>query len=339
MWREGSLDQHIVASFGEIAASTEHDLLDPSIAAGTDVLLAVWREMPRTVDAEEQWVYARRFTPAGAPLDAQPLLVAHETGRAFLADAGTSVVFDGASFVVLWSGQGLRIARVTPAGALLDRDPLVIELPDGVYTSSSPRAVWTGFQLLVAWSHWISVSLGTGTLQSTHVDLARLFTRGTSLIAADARELFTANGAGPDLGLAWNGTHALVAARGNDGCVDVHLIDASLSTIAANPTLRCAGTPFNRNPHPTAAWSGSEFVVAWSDPDSVVRGLRLSRTLTPLDAAPVVLSPPHASAPELAPSPSGVTLGYTRIDSDFVPRAFLRTIERLGNERGRTVGH
>ena len=80
--------------------------IKPLVANGGTNLLAVWHE--------KTGLYARRLTPDGALLDAEPLRLA---ARA----TATAVVFHGSDYIVVWTepfGKGIVTARVRRDGAL-----------------------------------------------------------------------------------------------------------------------------------------------------------------------------------------------------------------------------
>jgi len=152
----------------------------------------------------------------------------------------------------------------------------------------------------------------------------------------DARAVWRDDGLSKSIGLAWNGTNALVASvHGN--CVEATLLDANLATVKNAAKVECAPR-FNDVEHPAAAWNGSEFVVAWSG--ETVHAMRFDSTLRPLDDAPFAVAPQGVIAydPAIAASGSGVELSYIRLDN-LVPRLFARTLDRLGMiPRGRPTG-
>src|ERR1041385_1423469 len=129
VWREGSLDTHIVMSIGdrtiEVASSTERNLRDPSVARGGDTLLVTWRDLPKLdwVSVPGYRIYARRFALDGTPVDAQPLLVSKDDAQIVDVELGTATAFDGVNFVAIWSAPFPRAARISPAGALLAATP------------------------------------------------------------------------------------------------------------------------------------------------------------------------------------------------------------------------
>jgi hypothetical protein len=93
----------------EIAVATASNANEEgqSIACGGGVCLVAWRAFE---------IRASRIAPDGSNLDPGGILVGSVTGSVF----ATSVVWDGAAFVVTWrTGSQLRSQRVAATGALL----------------------------------------------------------------------------------------------------------------------------------------------------------------------------------------------------------------------------
>ncbi|MFO0606680.1 MAG: hypothetical protein U0324_26140 [Polyangiales bacterium] len=109
----------VLTSFGLMAAG-------PALAFGGGAHLLAW------IDAA-QAVKAVRLGLDGAPLSATPLVLGASAGApiAVGADRGREVacVFDGLSFVVVWTNAAdrvLRAARVSTTGVVLDPTPTVV---------------------------------------------------------------------------------------------------------------------------------------------------------------------------------------------------------------------
>lgn len=84
----------------------------PSIAAAEGQWLVAWLDQ-----GPPERAFARRFSPAGVPLDAAPLLL----GAAVTEGGGsTAVSWDGQRFVVAWTnGAGVDVTHVDPDGGVV----------------------------------------------------------------------------------------------------------------------------------------------------------------------------------------------------------------------------
>jgi hypothetical protein len=354
VWREGSLDVHVMLAIGaktiDVAASSDRDLRDPSVARGGNVILVFWRDLLRSpyfsFNGTGYRTYIRRFALDGTPLDPEPLLVANADSEFTDTELGTATAFDGRNFIVLWSGStSLRAMRISPIGGFIDAAPLFIESPQQLPGNTSVHAIWTGSELLVAWSAWNDyrgILLSPPPPPRTAITAARLDTSGSRMKVIDTRTLWQDSVLSTRIDFAWNGTNALIASI-HGGCVEATLIDASLATVQENAGVAC-NTFFQGVDRPATAWNGSEFVVAWSQKTTggnAVRATRFDRSLRLLDDAPFAVAPSGVEAfePVVAASAAGTDVTYVRVDAATeVPRAFTRTLDRIGMiPRGRSV--
>jgi hypothetical protein len=349
VWREGSLDTRIMLSTGdrttEAGIALNGGLRNPSVAAGGNVILVLWREVApyRGQLADYGYrVYMRRFTRDGTPLDAYPMLVAAGDSDFVDLDLSTAVAFDGRNFVAIWSAgtytnqvqlPSVRAIRIAPDGTLVDSAPFFIAGVSDLGYTTSLRAISTGNELLVAWSTWNDYRNihGIAPLPSprTAIEIVRLDTQSSSMNVLDKREIWNDGDLAKQIDLAWTGTNALLASV-HHGCVTLTLLDAALATKNENASAECAtANPGKSIEHPAVAWNGSEFVAAWAADE--VHAIRFDRTLQPLDAAPFTIAPDGTAShePSLVASPSGVEITYERLDDD-VPRLFTRELDRLG---------
>jgi|GEM_PF-2397232 len=338
VWREGPRDVHIKLSIAgktvDVAASTDRDLRDPSVARGGDVVLVFWRDIlrpdPGALSTYGYRTYARRFALDGTPLDAQPILVESADAITNEIELGTSTVFDGRNFVVFWSTPNLRAARISPAGALLDATPLVIEATPALGFDSGMHAVRNGDEIVVAWSSWNDYRYLTGISPRpspvSAADVARIDTRGSAMKVLETRALWQRAGLSKRTDIA---NDAVVSQH--NGCIEATLLGSSTPV-----TIDCAAGVGR----PAIAWDGEEYVVVWSRA-SDVRAMHLDRSLHPLDDS-FSIAPPGAGAayePAVALAGSGVEVDYVRFDNG-IPRLFARVLDRLGPiTRGRVIGH
>ncbi|HJW93777.1 MAG TPA: hypothetical protein VJ901_09175 [Thermoanaerobaculia bacterium] len=324
----------------DVASSTERDVRDPSVAAGGDVILVVWRDLPRALSfwlfVPDYRVYARRFAHDGTALDAQPILLEAAGSDYVEIELGTATAFDGRNFVAFWGGSSfagerqqlpVHVLRISPTGTLVDSSAMLIAGVKNFGYNSGFRVVNTGGELLVAWSTWDDYRYIRGISPPpspvTAIEVVRLDTRSTSMSVIDERELWSDADLSKQVGLAWNGSNALLASV-RRGCVLATLLDAKLATVAEKTKVECGS-----NEHPAVAWNGGEFAVAWSA--DAVHAIRFDRALQPLDDAPFAVGPPGIAShePSLAASASGVAITYEHLD-DEVPRLFTRELDSLG---------
>ena len=346
VWREGSFDERVMLSLNgrtiDVASSTTHELSDPSVARGSNVVLVFWRDTVKpdylALATMGYRTYARRFALDGTALDAQPILVHDDPVQYVERSLGTATAFDGHNFVVVWSGPRVRAARISPQGTLLDPAPLAIESTAEVGFNSGMRAVWTGSELLVGWASWNDfryILISPRPPARSAAIVARVDTRGVTMSVKGVRAVWQGPGLAKRVDLAWNDARALLASV-HSGCAEATLLEPTLDPVASAQG-ECPGSQPVIDP--AVAWNGGEFVLAWSS--DTVHAMRFDATLQKLDAAPFDVAPAGVMAyePAVAASGSGAELTYVRLD-DLVPRLFARTLDRLSAiPRGRATGH
>ena len=109
---------------GIAITSDQNDDQTPEVASdGTDYLI-VWRDHGSFGNDK---ILGTRLDPAGTVLGASPISIA-STGDL----TGPSVVFGGGQYLAAWAGgQGVRAARVSTAGAVVDPAPGMLVAPEG----------------------------------------------------------------------------------------------------------------------------------------------------------------------------------------------------------------
>ncbi|WP_375773403.1 hypothetical protein NR798_21810 [Archangium gephyra] len=124
----------------------------PAVAYGEGRYLAVWREFP--ADAAPR-LYAVRVRRDGRLLDRQPILLPGGP----LAER-PAVAFDGEDFLVVWQESeleggrsGIRGARVSPGGRLLDTSSIPIATATPREVLSEPAVASSGEGALVVWTN------------------------------------------------------------------------------------------------------------------------------------------------------------------------------------------
>jgi hypothetical protein len=234
-----------------------------------------------------------------------------------------AVAFDGVQFVNVWTEQSsvVKVARVTPAGALLDPAGIVVATSTSSSASSAHVASSPGLSLV-------------GWIDGSTTRIARVKADGTVL---DPGGIALAGGSGTLDAIAWNGTcfvvllesptsiGASVVRVATDGTVlDATPIAMPLST-GSNPPFVLAGSPggtsllvyssmsgiraqrlgvdgkpigsatlldsFNASAT-SVAWNGSNWVVAWNTLANDVASIRIATDGTLIGASTLVVAGP-----------------------------------------------
>jgi hypothetical protein len=305
VWSEGEAHTSIQSPSGKIIqAESGHQLRGPVAARGAGSTLLAWRD----VDASGKTTIMAKFD------DDAPVALGEATG---ISDV--DVVFDGASFIVVWSNGHLYKTRFSISGAKLETTE--VESSGDVRSLSATRL---RDKVAIVYADGFNVVYDG----DNHRVVANTQATDPEIAIDDHDQPF----------IVWSGSD------GGKPCVmEAHRIDDALF---ATLPLTCGTTLLLSN---AVAWNGTEFVVAWTDQDQFdyrnVHYLRVMRNGAPIDDAPVDVSGKYRDTygPTLLATPAGVTLGYQRIafedPLDDVSRVFTRTIERLGSApRKRAIG-
>jgi hypothetical protein len=146
---------------------------EPTAAFDGANYLVVWEDHRDGVD-----VYGARVTPAGIVLDRTGLAISTAAG----AQQSPVVAFDGTNYLVVWhdtrngSLDDIYAARVTPAGAVLDRNGIAISRATGI--QYAPAVAFSGSTYLVVWTD------GRRGGDQTDIFAARITTTGAVLDTA-----------------------------------------------------------------------------------------------------------------------------------------------------------
>ena len=302
----------------------------PSVAAGSDAFLVVWRE----VTDHETRILAKRVLAAGAVLDPVPLVVAKE-GRAIEHFGETAVGWNGTSFLVAWhSNDGEIVARTVGRNGLTG--PITtVSTANGNLDRRTPAVVWTGTSYLVAWSETRPLvgSVSPQNPQRTVYRSAHL--SGDGNVLGEPQTLFEATGYSQGLAIAANRNHILVVTTtgsylaGADWPVHMLFLDAAGNPLAAAPTRIDTATPTFRRMHPATAWDGTAFLVFWNERPwledwSVIEGRRVALN-TPMQNLGLDRAP--SFFPAAASFTGGVVLVETAalVEQANVARLYART--------------
>jgi hypothetical protein len=259
-----------------------------------------WEQQPPD-DFSHLTIGATRLTQDGAVLDPSGIQV--DPTDTFQDQP--VVASDGEHFLVAWRRNG-ETAVIN--GALIDQDGSTTP-PFPISRSSSyvarPAVASDGSQFLVAWQAQAEVE---GNILGAAVS-----STGELLGNADAQLASVSARVGADpTGLAWNGSHFLLAYDGirtqPDG-FSVYGIDGSL--VAPDLAVAVDALAFSQLPNhqysPHTAWDGVNYVVTWTDTregssfgQSTARAVRISPVGVVRDPNGIAVTPSGAFVNALA---------------------------------------
>jgi hypothetical protein len=148
---------------------------------------------------------ARRFSADGSALDSAPTALA-------LNGAPTAGVWNGANYFVVWAAAGIKAARLTATGTLLDG-------PISLGSGDCPDVAWDGTNHLVVWSN-------AGTVYGARVD--------AQSAALDPNGFALGSGGCPRV--AYNGAHHVVVwAEGTPASVRARRVAANGTIVDSSP--------------------------------------------------------------------------------------------------------
>jgi hypothetical protein len=291
---------------------------NPSVAAGAGEFLVTFQVRGGFTGAQGAEIRAARVSAAGAVLDPGGFALGAGDGS---WDRPPSVAFDGASFVVVWSGEQaggeeLLRGRVSAAGAVLD--------PGGELTASDAGAgrgavAFDGTATLVAWLS-SDLALHGARISPTGTLLSGFLIEGppSPQIVERAPPVVT-----------FDGAHDVVAWTERRGSDDTSWIRARRITTEGAPldpaslVVASEQEPWLRLDRLAAAFNGASTVFTWgrSYEESAGSALELAR-LSPegsaLDPVPALLAE-GGTLPALAPHSAGALAVWTDIldEHDF----------------------
>ena len=223
-----------------------------------------------------------RVNAAGQVLDPTPRVITDDAyGPAVRA------VWDGAQWIVGWSGAGAWAARVATNGTILD--------PDGVAIGAG--RINTSYSIEFAPNPEGGAQLVWSDQRATETDI---FTQPVSADLSEGAEAVVSLGAPSQV-------HPDVA-RANDEYLLVYLSRTNAAARVMGLRLDAHGTPIDAEPFeigasasagPTVAWNGSVFLVTWLDGVDVL-ARRVSADGAILDAEPLWLDAASQTVPDVA---------------------------------------
>ncbi|HJQ97841.1 MAG TPA: PKD domain-containing protein [Candidatus Polarisedimenticolaceae bacterium] len=195
-------------------------------------------------------------------------------------DTTTSVTWDGANWRATWGTTGgTRVAKVSTAGQVLD--------PGGVLVATvktGPTASAGNGSVQLAWSELVNAD------QNSDVFAQRI---DPSNAAGPRKTVSVGAPAQLRVDLATNGSGTMMVYRSTTSSqarILAQALDAAGNPITPEPVELATGNGTDNPGYPAVAWSGSAYLVAWSDASGIV-ARRIQPNGTPIDAARLVMSP------------------------------------------------
>lgn len=228
-----------------------------AVSGGSDQFLVAW-----TASGQ---VRARRVAGDGTLLDAAPISI----GAGASSYGDVSAIFDGTNYVIVWSGEALRAARVSTAGAVVSPGPV-----DLVATTIArwPTIVFTGSEYFVAWIE--------GGLHHMRVS--------TTMTPIDTPQ--SPVGANSRPALAFDGTQFWLAYEEDQltepGHVELVTVSTT-NTLVGTQRYELPGSAYGGEAR--LAFAGTNLVLGFTV-DRNAQGARFATDGTVLDATPVVWS-------------------------------------------------
>lgn len=306
------LDGAVVA--GSTARVTTSGIANrPVLAMAESVGLVVFEQSLGGDD--DRRVYAARFSPEGEVLDPGGILISEAT----TSSVNMSVAAGDAEFLAVWSAynpSAVQGSIVTFDGEVASRE---LTISGEAASVGGSAAASDGSGYVVVWEE--QRDSGTG------VYATRLSAGGSPIDAADV-ELASPSRAGQsyNLDLEWgNGRYSLVYDT-QDG-VEGRFLDAELNELDPGK-LELSPVP-NSQLLPLSVWTGSHYVLAWSDErvelSPEFRSVRIDDAGTVLDPNGILVSSPGDNVGGISLAFNGTTLLYTWQAWGESPVSYRRT--------------
>ncbi len=309
-----------------------------AIGRGSNSYLVAWEAV---VDNKLGFL-AKRLALDGTPLDAEPFRLAFDELSISELTRTISIAFDGRNFLAIWPEYGsgaIHGARISQDGKLLDATPLVLSQPDG-HLAATPSVVWNGKNFVIAWLDELFCSCLISPPPPPRIRVYAVRAGSDGPIDREPIVVWDKLIPVSSLGLATDGADAALVWT-TAGCVYATTLRAD-GTLGGDPqTLTCRTLPKIYNgafDNAGVAWSGSEYVAIWTDPDlHQLHGERLDFSggdAIPIDGFDVTPAGVAVSQPDIASTAAGVAIAYVRPapEPQFggAPRIFIRNLNRLG---------
>jgi len=281
----------VLDTSGFVITRAAREQFTPALAFDGANFLVVWEDHRSGYSN----IYGARVTPAGAVLDPQGIAISDTAANQMYP----VLAFDGENFLVTWedwrSDSDIYGARVTPGGAVLDTDGIVIsQASDRQY---SPALGFDGANFLVVWEDYRNgypdVYGARVTPQGTVLD-----TNGIVVSQAPSWQLSPA--------LGFDGANFLVVWQDSRDSGSANIYGARVTPGGAVPDTDgfVISKAVYDQKEPALAFDGADFLVAWEDYRSHTRsdiyGARVTPQGTVLDTNGFVIA--RAQSDQLAPA-------------------------------------
>jgi hypothetical protein len=278
----------------------------PSVTSGGLATLVTWEDFRFGSDCD---VRANRIAANGSVLDGDGFVVVGVPNSQFAPVAA----WDGTNFLVAWSDWvsaatwDLKVARVTPAGAVIDA-PIMVS--GAANDQVEPSVAWDGAAFVVAWGDQRS---GPSDVYASRVTSAGVVqdAAGIGVSTASAGQVLPALAAAGSSVLAVWGD-----ARGSSE--DVYGARINAGTVL-DPSGRVLATLASPQEAPAVAWDGSGYLAVWQDGRGSggddVYAARAAADGTPLDGTGIAVS--AGAAPEGEPDVAWNGTNYLVVWQDY----------------------
>ncbi len=230
---------------------------------------------------QDPWNYqitvtGSRINTEGVMLDGNGVDISQANKPA--PDTTTSVVWDGTNWKVIWSYQGVSIARIAPNGQVLE--------PGGIAfagLNSGPAASSPSGSVEIVWSTFGQPLVNTYDVLSANVS--------DSNVAGPAIPLPTGAPAQlrPDVAVGDNG-YMLVYRSDISGMdrIMAQPLDLAGNPLTTEPIQLESGDTFYGPDTPAVAWNGSLYLLTWSTNNQIL-AQRIQQDGTIVDADPILV--------------------------------------------------
>jgi hypothetical protein len=202
------------------------------------------------------------------------------------------VAWDGANWCVAWFIPGISVARVTPAGAVLNFGGLPIDAGFAATKEEPAIAAAPGGGARVVWTDYRAASVNPKDIYSAAVPSVGQPGPGACISVGAPSQLT------PRVASGANGFLAVFLSAVSSGQrILAQRLDAAGAPLDAQPFQIAPVGPNVRNP--SVACNGSLYLVVWEDRGAnVIYGKRVQLNGTVLDAAPLAIMP--GNTPDVA---------------------------------------